>query len=126
MIVTSILVRLDISTGNASSAVTHVSPEPTYHVPASDSMHLPINGTLVLSSIPQHTQGVLHDIHFSWSFILYHSIQIHLVFIALASLNSADLQSSVDVVVVQAEVGGGVGLPQTQQDNVQLSHDSTG
>lgn len=61
IIVTSILVRLHIKTGNAVSQVTSVSPAPT--LPVEFSMQLPINGTEVLSDIPQQTPGALQDLH---------------------------------------------------------------
>jgi hypothetical protein len=51
--VTNILAKLHINTGNAVSHVTLVSSGLLYAL--SDSIHLPINGILVLSSVPQHT-----------------------------------------------------------------------
>jgi len=59
IIVTSILVKLHIKTGNAVSQLTHISSSPPT-LAGSSSMHLPMNGTLVLSSIQQQTPGSVH------------------------------------------------------------------
>lgn len=67
--VTNILVKLDIKTGKAVSHVTDFSSELWYD--DSDSIHFPINGTLVLSSTPQHTHFALHDVQTPSTFLVH-------------------------------------------------------
>gem|GEM_PF-3024728 len=74
IIVTSILVRLHIKTGNAVSQVTLVSPGPWFAVLS--SIQLPINGTEVLSDIQQQTHSALQDLH-TLSTSLYPSLHVH-------------------------------------------------
>ena len=77
MIVTSILVRLDISTGNAVSPVTDIS-SPSHTLVLADSIHLPINGIEVLSCIPQQTHFLLHGSQTLFIFLV-HLGQTHLI-----------------------------------------------
>lgn len=59
--VTNILVRLHIKIGKAFSQVTLASSVPTL-VPVF-SIHFPIKGILVLSSVPQQTPGSVQSLH---------------------------------------------------------------
>jgi len=68
IIVTNILVKLHNKTGKALSQVTLVSSELLFAV--SDSIHLPINGTFVLSSTQQHTPFLLHNSQVPFTFFV--------------------------------------------------------
>lgn len=74
IIVTNILVKLHINTGNAFNQVTPVSSPPT--LPVLSSIHFPIKGMLVLSDIPQQTLGSEHDLHVPLTFFV-HVGQVH-------------------------------------------------
>lgn len=110
--VTNILVMLHIRTGNAVSQVTLVSPAPLFVF--SDSMHLPIKGTEVLSCIQQQTHFAEQDLH-SLPISLYPSLHVHHK--ALALIIALDLLKRLEVVIVQ-------GVPAAfGQQYVQSLHD---
>ena len=67
IIVTNILVKLHINTGNASVQVTLVSPGQAGEVPS--SIQLPIKGTEVLSEIPQQTPASEQDVQTLLTFL---------------------------------------------------------
>ena|GEM_PF-2425410 len=75
--VTNILVKLHIKVGKAVAQVTLVSSEPLFA--ELSSIHLPINGTDVLSSIPQQTHFILHEVQIPSTFLVpsghVHTIQ---------------------------------------------------
>lgn len=104
MTVTRICVKLPISTGNALSPVTHVSSELLYEV--SDSMHFPMNGTLVLSDMPQHTPGSLQALHALPTF-LYHSWHVHERLVVVFFEHGSSL--SLLLVIVHLSAGSQIG-----------------